>query len=66
MTGGFPGLVWDPDGPAIAAHLLESPDLPSHWERLDAFEGAAYRREVVPVGTDTGRVLASVYTVRPR
>lgn len=64
MTEGFPGLVWDRDAPAIAAHLIESADLPDHWDRLDAFEGAAYRREVVPVVTDTGQVLANVYTVR--
>jgi len=66
LTGGFPGLVWDPDGPAMAAHLLESPDLPAHWARLDAFEGGAYQREVVPVDTDTGQVMATAYTVRVR
>jgi gamma-glutamylcyclotransferase (GGCT)/AIG2-like uncharacterized protein YtfP len=63
LTGGFPGLAWDPDAPAIAAHLLESPDLPRHWDRLDAFEGGAYRRRVVSVLTDDGPRLANVYTV---
>jgi gamma-glutamylcyclotransferase (GGCT)/AIG2-like uncharacterized protein YtfP len=62
-TGGFPGLVWDPEACAIPAQLLESPDLPAHWDRLDAFEGSAYHRRVVPVLTDDGPVLANVYTV---
>jgi gamma-glutamylcyclotransferase (GGCT)/AIG2-like uncharacterized protein YtfP len=66
MTDGYPGLAWDPAAPAQPAHLLESPDLPLHWPRIDAFEGTAYRRQVLPVLTATGAVLANVYTVRPR
>jgi len=64
VTYGFPALVWDPDAPGVAAHLLESPDLPATWDRLDRFEGPAYRRQVVPVTTQAGRVLANAYTVR--
>lgn len=64
MTHGFPALVWNPDAPAIAAHLLKSPHLPRHWTHLDAFEGPAYRRQVLPVHTKRGRVLANAYTVR--
>lgn len=62
-TGGYPGLAWDPDAPPVPASLLESPDLPEYWDRLDAFEGDAYRRQVLPVLTDGGSVLAHVYTV---
>lgn len=64
LTYGFPALAWNPDGPPVAAHLLESADLDEHWARLDTFEGPAYRRQVVPVRTERGRVLASAYTVR--
>jgi gamma-glutamylcyclotransferase (GGCT)/AIG2-like uncharacterized protein YtfP len=66
VTGGFPGLVWDPGAPAIPAYLLESPDLPREWSRLDGFEGDAYVRQVLPVTTSAGRLLANVYTIRPR
>jgi gamma-glutamylcyclotransferase (GGCT)/AIG2-like uncharacterized protein YtfP len=48
-TGRYPGLIWRPGGDRIPVQVLESPDLPAHWARLDAFEGAHYRRIVVPV-----------------
>lgn len=64
MTFGFPALIWDPDGPELAVQLLVSPDLPAAWERLDAFEGDAYRRIVVPVATGGGRVMANIYVAR--
>jgi hypothetical protein len=28
---GFPGMVLDPDGPAMDVQVLESADLPAHW-----------------------------------
>jgi gamma-glutamylcyclotransferase (GGCT)/AIG2-like uncharacterized protein YtfP len=64
LTYGFPALAWNPDGPPVDAHLLESAELGEHWARLDTFEGPAYRRQVVPVRTERGRVLACAYTVR--
>lgn len=64
MTHGFPALVWDPDGPEVHVQVLESPDLAGTWPRLDAFEGAAYRRQIVPVKVSSGRLLAYGYTVR--
>ena len=62
---GFPGLVWDPEGPAVPVQVLASDGLVGHWNRLDAFEGADYRRALVPVTLDTGEtVLAFIYLVR--
>lgn len=61
MTHGFPALRWRPDGPAVPVHLLVSEGLPAAWERLDTFEGSAYRRILVPVTTDEGRILANIY-----
>ncbi len=58
---GYPALVLDPAGEAIAVHLFTSADLPAHWARLDAFEGAEYRRGEVIVETDAGRVPAWIY-----
>ena len=60
---GCPGMVPDPEGQEIAVHVFESPDLPDHWARLDAFEGAEYRREPIQVMTDAGAIEASIYRV---
>ena len=46
---GYPALVFDESAAPVSVHVLESPDLPNHWPRLDEFEGPAYRRTVVPV-----------------
>jgi hypothetical protein len=64
MTYGFPALVWRADGPPVPVRLFESPDLPRHWARLDAFEGEAYRRIVVPVEIGANRVEANIYVGR--
>lgn len=62
---GYPALVLDDgqstEGEAIAVHLFTSADLPSHWDRLDAFEGAEYRRGEVMVETAEGPVTAWIY-----
>ena len=62
---GFPGLVLDVAGPPVEVHLFESPDLPDHWARLDAFEGRDYRRVVAPVHTADGDVPAWIYVLAP-
>ena len=51
---GYSGLVLDPNGPEVAVQLFESPDLPAHWARLDAFEGADYRRAATRVRAAAG------------
>jgi len=58
---GYPALVLDARGAAVAVHLFTSPDLPAHWARLDAFEGAEYRRGEVMVETAEGAVSAWIY-----
>jgi gamma-glutamylcyclotransferase (GGCT)/AIG2-like uncharacterized protein YtfP len=60
---GYPAIVLDDDGPEVGVQLFESSDLPQHWDRLDAFEGAAYRRAVTAVSTVEGDLLASIYTL---
>ncbi|MDX1644332.1 MAG: gamma-glutamylcyclotransferase [Thermoanaerobaculia bacterium] len=50
-TLGFPALVWDPAADPIGVDLLESPALASAWPELDAFEGEAYLRILVPVAS---------------
>ena len=60
---GYPGLELDEAGPTIEVHLLESRDLPLHWDRLDAFEGPGYRRTATRVQTPEGELDAFIYAV---
>ena len=60
---GFPGLILDPSGHSVEVHLFESADLPNHWLRLDAFEGAGYRRVITQVSTADGDLDASIYVI---
>jgi gamma-glutamylcyclotransferase (GGCT)/AIG2-like uncharacterized protein YtfP len=60
---GYPGLVLDPHEAAVEVQVFESPALPDHWDRLDAFEGAGYRRVAVDVSTDEGVLPASIYVL---
>ena len=60
---GFPGLILDPLGAVVEVDLLESADLPSHWARLDAFEGEGYRRVATRVSTPEGEVSAWIYVL---
>ncbi len=60
---GYPGLVLDTSGAAIEVDVFESPELPGHWLRLDAFEGSGYRRVVTQVSAANGELDASIYVV---
>lgn len=60
---GYPGLVLDPSGPAVEVDLFESPELPDHWSRLDAFEGTGYRRVVTRVRAADGEWDAWIYVI---
>jgi len=46
---GFPALRLRPGGPEVAVQLLTSGALRAFWSVLDAFEGAEYRRILLPV-----------------
>ncbi|MGD1887532.1 MAG: gamma-glutamylcyclotransferase family protein [Cohaesibacteraceae bacterium] len=63
---GYPGFVPDPDGDPIEVHILEAIALPDHWDRLDAFEGEAYRRIVVTAELQDGSAIdVSIYEALP-
>ena len=51
---GYPGFVPGSSGDRVAVKVLESPALPDAWDRLDAFEGEAYRRILAPVEMASG------------
>jgi gamma-glutamylcyclotransferase (GGCT)/AIG2-like uncharacterized protein YtfP len=60
--GGLPVLVWRPGSgtPEVSAMLLHSVELADQWARLDAFEGGAYRRELVTVTVSEPSVTGTV------
>jgi gamma-glutamylcyclotransferase (GGCT)/AIG2-like uncharacterized protein YtfP len=60
---GYPALRLDPRGDDIAVQLFTSSDLPDHWDRLDRFEGADYRRAPAKVHTSQGAVEAYIYVI---
>lgn len=64
---GFPGLEPDPSGDRVPVRVFVSSELPDHWSRLDAFEGADYRRIVVPVeGLPGGPLPCHLYVIAGR
>ena len=46
---GYPAFRPRPGGPAVPVKVLTSPALPSAWAEIDRFEGAEYRRILIPV-----------------
>ncbi|MEM6492576.1 MAG: gamma-glutamylcyclotransferase [Pseudomonadota bacterium] len=62
-AAGYPGLRLDADADEVAVMLFESAELPAHWARLDAFEGADYRRAITTVRLTDGAVEASIYVL---
>lgn len=60
----FPVFTFDPASPPVAVQVLHSDSLPDHWGRLDAFEGDAYGRILVPVALAGRFVVANLYEAR--
>jgi hypothetical protein len=58
---GFKSFRYDPQGPEHPAWLLVSTDLPGALSDLDAFEGEAYDRRIIPARVNGGWVMAQVY-----
>jgi len=58
---GLSQFSWDPAGSEQNASLFTSGDLPTNWHRIDKFEGARYRRRLVPTKTRTGIAIAYAY-----
>ncbi len=60
--GPYPACRWKPHAMRIPVQVLSSSRLLDHWERLDRFEGTAYRRILAPVTNAGGRVhVANLY-----
>jgi len=63
---GHKALILDPLGSEVEVFLFESRDLPDHWARLDAFEGAGYMRVLTRVDTGDEAVDAWIYVAALR
>ena len=66
IAQGFPGIRLDIDASEVSGWLLRFRDLPSHWERLDRFEGPGHRRFEVKTRVVSGEVAACIYELQPR
>ncbi len=58
---GYPAFKWSPLGEPHFAWLVTSPDLPARFLKLDRFEGAAYRRRLIPAEAGRRLVVAYIY-----
>jgi hypothetical protein len=58
---GWPLLVPNESASEIDVEVLDSAELPAHWDALDRFEGPAYRRVLVIVDCGTGLEVANLY-----
>jgi gamma-glutamylcyclotransferase (GGCT)/AIG2-like uncharacterized protein YtfP len=54
---GYPAMLYDPNGTEIPVQVFDSADLAAAWKRIDEFEGADYRRVIVPVLMESGETL---------
>ena len=60
---GYPALVLDLEGEEVAVDLFVSSDLAAHWQRLDDFEGAEYRRVMANVEVGGVTITAFCYVL---
>lgn len=62
IANGYPAFLRRPGNGQVPVSVLTSSVLPAHWPRLDEFEGADYRRILVPVTLASGSVvMANLY-----
>ena len=62
---GYPGLVLDVTGDEIKGFIFSSENLSEHWDALDEFEGAQYKRVLAEVFLDDGSSTeAHIYVLR--
>lgn len=58
---GYPIFASDLEGPEIVVSILQSDSLPLEYPRLDEFEGADYRRALVPVQSGDSLTICNIY-----
>lgn len=60
-VAGYPAYTWDESGEPIPVEVLISEQLISEYARIDEFEGANYKRTLVPVLMDDAYSVCNVY-----
>ncbi|MEQ8952761.1 MAG: gamma-glutamylcyclotransferase family protein [Gammaproteobacteria bacterium] len=61
---GYPGIMLNESAGEVQGLLFSSVDLPSHWSRLDEFEGPGYERVMASVKLQDGTVVeAQIYVL---
>jgi gamma-glutamylcyclotransferase (GGCT)/AIG2-like uncharacterized protein YtfP len=61
---GYPGIIPSEDGEEVRGYVFTSADLPTHWDRLDEFEGEGYVRVLVPARLAGGEIVrAYIYAL---
>lgn len=63
LASGYPAILVDDGQGWVDGMVFESADLPNHWQALDDFEGAGYRRELVTVQVADEQVQAWAYVL---
>ena len=62
---GFPGIILNESGDAIAGHIFHSESLDEHWTVLDEFEGEEYQRVMTEARTKgVSTVPVYIYVLR--
>jgi gamma-glutamylcyclotransferase (GGCT)/AIG2-like uncharacterized protein YtfP len=63
-SNGLRRLHRTPASDEVTVHLFASKELPLLWQRLDSFEGASYKRRLIPARTVLNMQVANVYVAR--
>jgi gamma-glutamylcyclotransferase (GGCT)/AIG2-like uncharacterized protein YtfP len=58
---GLSRFSWNPNGSEQIANIFSSDNLPNNWDRIDRFEGAGYRRQLIPTRTQAGIAIGYAY-----
>ena len=62
---GYPGIVLDEFGGKVHGFIFSSEELPTHWARLDEFEGDGYERIVTTAELEDGSLVkAYIYVLK--
>jgi gamma-glutamylcyclotransferase (GGCT)/AIG2-like uncharacterized protein YtfP len=59
MANGYPAFKWGPGPAEVPVSVLTADGLADQWARLDDFEGADYRRILVPARLPNGTILVA-------
>ncbi|USH05134.1 gamma-glutamylcyclotransferase [Grimontia kaedaensis] len=62
---GYPGITLEETSDNVEGFIFSSEALPSHWKRLDEFEGEGYQRVLTQAACENGKIVeAYVYALR--